>query len=85
MKREITAIYGVEPLREGEYPMAYVVGSESEIAGRGRFKVEWIERRDEHFGDHGLSWYDVLSGGKIIASVQARAVAEIHYGPEGTA
>lgn len=85
MKREITAIYGIEHGREGEAPMAHVVGLESHIAGRGNFMVEWIERRDEHFGDHGLSWYDVLSDGKMIASVQARAVAEIHYGPEGTA
>lgn len=82
MSRQITAIYGVEPMREGEYPMAHVVGSDSNINGRDKVRVEWIERREENYGDHGLSWFDVLSGGKVVASVQARAVAEVHYGLE---
>jgi hypothetical protein len=82
MTRQITAIYGVEPGREAEYPIAHAVGSESHIAGRGKVKVEWIERRHENYGDHGLDWFDVLSAGIVVASVQARAVAEIHYGPE---
>lgn len=85
MTRQITAIYGIEPLREGEYPIAHVVGSESEIAGRGKLRVGWIERRHENYGDHGLDWFDILSDGKVVASIQARAVAEIHFGPEASA
>lgn len=85
MPRQITAIYGLEPQREGEYPIAHVVGSDSHIAGRGKMPIAWIERREENYGDHGLSWFDVLSGGKVVASIQARAVAEIHYGPEEAA
>jgi hypothetical protein len=82
MSRQITAIYGVEPMREDEYPMGHVVGRESNIIGRGKLMVDLIERREENYGDHGLAWFDVRSGGMIVASVQARAVAEIHYGPE---
>ena len=82
MPRHITAIYGVEPGRENEYPMAHVVGSDSHIAGRGKAKIDAIERREENYGDHGLSWFDLMSDGQLVGSVQARAVAEIHYSAE---
>ena len=82
MARPITAIYGIEPGREGEAPLAHVVGFNSHIAGRGQLPIDQIKRRDENYGDHGLSWFDALSAGIVVASVQARAVAEIHYGED---
>jgi hypothetical protein len=85
MTRQITAIYGMVPFDDRVERDAWVVGYESNIAGVGATRVDWIERREENYGDHGLSWFDVLSEGKVVASVQARAVAEVHYGPEGTA
>lgn len=89
MTRPITAIYGVEPMREGEYPAVHVVGGKSTLlAGQGdarRFTVTQIERREEPHGDHTLSWYDVYAGDAVAVSLQARAVAEIHYAPEVTA
>ena len=85
MTQQIKAIYGIEPMREGEYPMAHVVGLTSHINGRGPVRVDRIERREENYGDHGLSWFDILSGGVVVASVQARAVGEIHYSQEENA
>jgi len=71
----IKAIYGHEPMREGEYPAAYQIGSD--IGGVG--KISSITQRTDNYGDHGLAWFDVHVGDKIAVSISARAVAEIHY------
>lgn len=80
----ITAVFGMEPQRDDEYPQAHVVGSKSHVVGLSvpqPFIVGRIERREENFGDHGLAWFDVFDiEGRLITSMQARAVAEVHYG-----
>lgn len=84
MTAAIQAIYGVEPAREGEYPTAHIVGGKSFVvqgnADSRPFTVTKIERREENFGDHGLLWYDVFDGDRVVVSMQGRAVAEVHYG-----
>lgn len=75
----ISAIYGMEPGREGEYPMAHRVGQQSRWADGTLFTVSRIERREDNFGDHGLLWFDVFDGDKLAHSMQGRAVAEVHY------
>lgn len=68
---KIKAIFGMEPRREGEFPMAY-------IAGDGN--VASILRREENLGSYGITWFDIVGDGEnIIVSVNALAVSEIHY------
>lgn len=69
----IRAIYGAEPHRDGEYPRCWMVGYDA---------VTKIERRDEFYGDHGLLWFDVYNGDRVVASMNARYVAEIVHGDE---
>lgn len=76
-KQPIRAIYGPEPLREGEYPTTYIVGSNAYDARLG--PVERITYREEFYGDHGLGWFDVFTAEGRIASMSARQVAEVHY------
>lgn len=72
---EIMAIYGCEPMREGEYPTAIIVGSS--IRDRA---VAKIARREDNFGDHGLLWFDAMDDeGRVIMSISGRAVAEVHH------
>jgi hypothetical protein len=82
----ITAVFGMEPQRDQENAQAHVVGSKSYVVGPNvprPFTVGRIERRMENFGDHGLLWFDVFdTDGRLATSMQARAVAEIHYGQE---
>ena len=72
----IKAIWGMEPMREREYPQCYIIGHP---AMSGTPVVTAIKRRDDYFGDHSISWYDIWSGEMLVASMSARAVAEIHY------
>ncbi len=75
----IKAIFGMEPSRDGEYPQAHIVGSQSQVLGGQRYTVTPITLREENFGDHGLLWFDVFDGDRLATSMQGRAVAEIHY------
>lgn len=80
----ITAVFGMEPQRDQENAQAHVVGSKSYVVGPCAprpFTVGRIERREENFGDHGILWFDVFDmDGRLVTSMQGRAVAEIHYG-----
>jgi len=87
--RTITAIYGMEPKRDGEFPLAHIVGGQSFVV-HGNVSTEpfittAITRRTEGFGNYGISWFDVSSANGVELSVQAFAVAEVHYAPEGVA
>lgn len=85
----ITGVFGMEPQRDQECPQVHIVGSKSFVVGQGNaqpFTVGRIERREDHFGDHGLLWFDVFdTDGKLVTSMQGRAVAEVHYGQAVTA
>lgn len=68
----IKAIYGHEPMREGETPEAYIVGHNS---------VARIEHEMHNYGDHGIGWYNVFrEDGAMVASMQERAVASVIWG-----
>jgi len=75
----VKTLIGHEPGREGEYPSLFTIGTPMRS---GQPPVDLITYREDNFGDHGLGWFDVHAGGRIIASVAARAVAEIHYSEE---
>jgi len=72
--KPIKGIWGHEPMREGEYPSAFIVGSPC-----GDFLVTKVTFREDHYGDHGIGWFDVWSEETLIGSVNARAVSEVHY------
>lgn len=79
-EKVIRAIFGQEPMREGEYPAMFLVGDKAhgpDLPG-GR-TVTKIVRREENYGDHGLLWFDVYAGDDLIRSMQGRAVAEVHW------
>ena len=75
MTQTIKAIFGHEPMREKEYPTAYLVGSDAYSRG----VVTRIEFGEQSFGDHGLGWFKVFVGDKLISEVAARAVAEVQF------
>jgi hypothetical protein len=78
----ISAIYGFEPMREGEYPTCALVGH-GHGQGPERPIVTRIAYREQNLGQYGIGWYDVFAGDVCLFSLQARAVAEIHYAPAG--
>lgn len=69
-ERKIIAVYGMEPMREGEEPDAWRVG----FAG-----VTHIERMSETFGEYGIDWFRIWSGDILLASMNARYTATIIY------
>lgn len=74
----IKAIWGAEPMREGESPDYFEVGR-----ARNPFPtVTRIERRDEFFGDHSIGWFDIFSGENLAASMNVRHVATVLYADE---
>lgn len=80
MTTAITAIIGAEPQRYGEYPTIHIVGQKSyDPAGGDRFDVTRIECREQNLGTYGLVWFDVYDGDRLATSMQASAVAEVHY------
>ena len=73
----ITAVYGPEPRREGEFPAVYEVGVK---ALREVGPVTSIVERCQDLGDRGIQWLDVWCGDVRIASLNASHVAEVRYG-----
>lgn len=63
-------ICGHEPMREGEYPTMFEVGKNG---------VTKIECMTEDYGDHGVGWFDVYFGERVMQRMQVRAVAEVRY------
>lgn len=75
----VKTLVGHEPGREGEYPPVFQIGSP---LSRGGCDVDLITYREAGYGDHG-GWFDVYANGRVVASIAARAVAEIYYIEEG--
>jgi hypothetical protein len=73
--KTIIRIFGFEPMRENEFPSAFIVGTPI----RGTEPVSKIEPRQDYRGDHAIGWFDVYVGDQLVASMNERAVAEVHY------
>ena len=71
---EIHCIIGMEPRREDESPMCYAVDFPfSEMPSPSERKtVTTIILRES-------GWFDILAGEELLATINANAVAEIHY------
>ena len=82
---KILGIWGHEPKREGEYPMAYLVGAPCGARGQEQTPTSQIVYREMDFGDYILGFFDIFveidGEERQIVSVATRAVAEIHYAP----
>lgn len=70
----IRGIYGDEPRREGEYPIAHVVGFEGVTA---------ITQSEENLGEYGIHWFHVWIGDVEKARMNARYVAQVDFGKDG--
>jgi hypothetical protein len=70
MSQPIKGVYLEEPRIEGVNADGATVSYDG---------VTRIERRDENYGDHGLSWFDVFKGDVLFKSFNARAVAAVHH------
>lgn len=70
MTQIIKAVYGPEPMREGENPSC-------EIVGHGG--VTRIERREDNLGTYGIAWFHVFKGELLVKSYNALHVAEVIY------
>ena len=73
-KPAISAIYGLEPMRDGEFQTAFILGAKHK-----EHTVTSIEYSEHNYGDHGLGWFVVKSGDTLLVEMQARAVAEVYY------
>ena len=78
--KPVRGIVGVEPNREGEVPPTAFVGWEDTGT---QAEVTAIKRRVDYFGDHGIAWFDVYAGDRLLKSLAERYVAEIYYAAEG--
>lgn len=66
----ISSIHGPEPMREGEYPVCFIVGH----------SVSQITYRDDYHGDHSIGWFDVWADDEtLIASLSERHIAQVCY------
>lgn len=66
----IRGIYGDEPRREGEYPIAHVVGFDG---------VTSITEMNENLGEYGIHWFQVWSGDRETARMNARYVVQVDF------
>lgn len=67
-RKKIRAIFGDEPRRDGEYPMAHIVGHGG---------VTRIEEDTENLGTYGIHWFFVYVGDDLIVRVNALSVASV--------
>lgn len=74
--QNIIGIYGMEPRRDGEYPLSYAVGSPDSRTKRVLTRIEY---EIEHRGTHDIVWFAVFAGNDVVARVSENAIAEIQY------
>lgn len=70
MSPNIKSICGTEPRRDGEYPWAYMVGSDG---------VTEIDEVTENLGSYGITWFIVRAGENTLAKMNALHVAHVGY------
>ena len=79
----VLGIWGHEPRREEEFPLAYVVNAPCGTRGQEETITSRIAYREMDYGDYILGFFDIFievdGDERQIAAVAARAVAEIHY------
>lgn len=84
----IKSIVGVEPNRPNEHPTQYAVGGKVNFwrpapgvtsGPMESVEVTRIEFDVSNRGDHGIGLFHVYAGDVSIATLNERAVAEIHY------
>jgi hypothetical protein len=67
-KTKIRAILGDEPRRDGEYPMAHIVGFDG---------VTRIDEDTENLGHYGIHWFFVYAGDELRFRINALSVASV--------
>ncbi|MEM1189894.1 MAG: hypothetical protein AAGI72_15285 [Pseudomonadota bacterium] len=73
--RKIKGIYGQEPMRENEYPIAHAVGSDG---------VTEITYEERSFGTFSIGLFDVHKGDTVVSTVLLSTLSEIIYDAPST-
>ena len=72
---DIKGIWGDEPRRDGEYPVAHIVGYDG---------VSSITEITQNLGEYGIHWFHVWDkDGNELARMNARYVASIQFEKAG--
>ena len=71
---KIKGIYGEEPRRDNEYPIAHVVGYDG---------VTSITETTQNLGDYGIHWFHVWIGNAEKARMNARYVVQVDFEKAG--
>lgn len=66
----VRAVYGPEPNRQGEFPVAHIVGFDG---------VTQIIEQQDNLGDYGISWFCVFKGDFESTRLNARHVAQVEF------
>ncbi len=68
--KKVRGVYGPEPLRSGELPIAHVIGFDG---------VTSITEFDENFGTYGIRWFCVWKGELELCRVNALHIAQVDF------
>lgn len=69
-EKRVKAVYGPEPTRPQELPIAHVVGFDG---------VTQITELDENLGTYGIRWLCVWKGGFELCRLNALHVAQVDF------
>jgi hypothetical protein len=70
---EIRSVYGPEPMRPGEFPIAHVVGFDG---------VTSITKIEENLGTYGIQWFCIWHGERETCRLNALHVAQVDFAKE---
>ena len=70
-EKQIKSIHGLEPMREGEYPISFMVGH------GGVTRIDEMSYSPEPYCS--VVYYQIWKGDELHASVKDRAIGEVYY------
>ena len=77
-KEKIKGVYGGEPMRQGEYPAAMVVGFN--MFGLDSSLVHNIETEEQNLGTYGILWFKAFrADGHMLGKMNAAQVSLVEY------
>lgn len=81
MTQKIKMVVGTEPRREGEYPVAFVVGQAPYHMSQPVYNIVQV---DENLGTYGIVWFVAYDKeGNMIGKMNALHTETVQYFPGG--
>lgn len=78
-KERIKGVYGGEPMREGEYPAAMVVGYQM-FGPNTDSTVHNIETEEQNLGTYGIHWFKAFRADRhMLGKMNALHVSMVEY------